>query len=241
VVASTLEERDQLVRYYGADPNRIEIIPPGVDHRVFSPGDRRAARRHVGLPPGPMVLFVGRIQPLKGVQLAVRTLAALESRHSTLVVVGGPSGTAGAAEIAALQMLVADLGLEARVRFVRPQAHERLVSYYRAADVCIVPSHTESFGLVALEAAACGTPVVAANVGGLRHIVQHGASGSLVDGRDPHDYAAPIDRILRGDPSTIGMREYSAKHSARYRWSIAAARLRRQYDDIAARELVQCT
>ena len=187
-----------------------------------------------------MVLFVGRIQPLKGVQLAVRTLAALEARHSTLVVVGGPSGSAGEAEIAALHTLVAELGIEARVRFVNPQPHERLASYYRAADVCIVPSHTESFGLVALEAAACGTPVVAANVGGLRHIVEHGASGFLVDGRDPHDFAAPIDRILRGDPSTVGMREYAVERSAQYRWSIAAARLRRQYDDIAARELVQC-
>ncbi|HEX9467438.1 MAG TPA: glycosyltransferase, partial [Acidimicrobiia bacterium] len=241
VVASTLEEREQLVRHYGADPNRIEIIPPGVDHRVFSPGDRQAARRHIGLPPGPTVLFVGRIQPLKGIQLAARTLAALEATRSTLIIVGGPSGTSGDTEVAALRALVAELGIEARVRFVHPQPHERLVSYYRAADVCIVPSHTESFGLVALEAAACGTPVVAANVGGLRHIIEHGASGYLVDGRDPEAFAAPIDRILRGDTATAGMRTYSVERSARYRWSIAAARLRRQYDDIAARELVQCT
>jgi len=239
VVASTFEEHDQLVRHYGADPERIEIISPGVDHRVFSPGDREAARRRVGLAPGPTVLFVGRIQPLKGADLVVRALAELETRPANLAIVGGPSGVDGEAELDALHALVADLGLDAQVRFVPPQPHEELADYYRAADVCAVPSRTESFGLVALEAAACGTPVVAANVGGLRFIVDHGATGFLVDERDPTAYAAVIDRVLGA--STDVMREQAVARSARYRWSIAAARLRRHYSDLTARALVQCS
>jgi D-inositol-3-phosphate glycosyltransferase len=239
VVASTDEERDDLVRHYGAAPERIEIIPPGVDHRVFSPGDRAAARRRIGLVPGPLLLFVGRIQPLKGAGLAVRTLAELADRRAHLVIVGGPSGPDGEAELRRLHELVDDLGVATRVRFVAPQPHDVLADYYQAADVCIVPSRTESFGLVALEAAACGTPVVAASVGGLRSLVDHGVTGYLVDGREPREYAAPVEQILRGRSSEMGAR--AVARSARYRWSIAAARLRRQYDDLAARAPVQCS
>jgi D-inositol-3-phosphate glycosyltransferase len=239
VVASTHEEQDQLVRHYGADPARIEIITPGVDHRVFFPADREAARRHVALPSGPIVLFVGRLQPLKGADLAVRALAELDARGATLVIIGGPSGPDGPAEVAALHTLVSDLGLEHRVRFVAPQPHDQLADYYRAADVCVVPSHTESFGLVALEAAACGTPVVAANVGGLRLLVDDGVTGYLVDERDPHAYATLIDRVLHEDSNE--MRAQAVARSTRYRWSIAAARLRRHYDDLAVRTPVKCS
>jgi D-inositol-3-phosphate glycosyltransferase len=239
VVASTFEEQDQLVRHYGADPARVEIITPGVDHRVFFPRDRAAARRHIGLPPGPMVLFVGRIQPLKGADLAVRALAELADRRAMLVIVGGPSGPDGVNEVTALHALVAELGVEHRVRFVAPRPHDQLADFYRAADVCVVPSRTESFGLVALEAAACGTPVVAANVGGLRFLVDHGVTGYLVDGREPRAFAELIDRVLREDSDV--MRAQAVARSARYRWSIAAARLRRHYDDLAARAPVQCS
>jgi D-inositol-3-phosphate glycosyltransferase len=239
VVASTLEERDDLVRHYGADPERIEIISPGVDHRVFSPGDRAAARRMLGLSSAPTALFVGRIQPLKGADLVVRALAELETRHANLLIVGGPSGPEGASEVRALETLVAELGLERRVRFVPPQPHTSLADYYRAADVCVVPSRTESFGLVALEAAACGTPVVAANVGGLRFLVDHGATGYLVDERDPLEYASVIDRVL-SDPSDE-MRDRAVARSTGYRWSIAAARLRRHYADLSVRVPVQCS
>ncbi len=239
VVASTFEEQDQLVRHYGADPTRVEIITPGVDHRVFFPSDRVAARRHVGLPPGPMVLFVGRLQPLKGADLAVRALAELADRRATLVIVGGPSGPDGATEVTALHALVAELGLEHRVRFVAPRPHDHLADFYRAADVCVVPSRTESFGLVALEAAACGTPVVAANVGGLRYLVDHGVTGYLVDEREPRAYSVLIDRVLYEDPDL--MRAQAVARSARYRWNIAAARLRRHYGDLAARAPVQCS
>jgi D-inositol-3-phosphate glycosyltransferase len=239
VVASTHEEQDQLVRHYGADPERIEIITPGVDHNVFHPGDRVAARRQLRLGADPVILFVGRIQPLKGADLAVRALAEVSTARARLVVVGGPSGPDGAAELAALHSLVAELGLEHRVEFVAPQPHADLADYYRAADVCVVPSRTESFGLVALEAAACGTPVVAANVGGLRLLVDHGLTGFLVEPRDPAVYAARIDRVLLGDASE--MRAQALARSTGYRWGIAAARLRRHYDDLTARATVKCS
>ena len=238
VVASTVEERDQLVRHYGAEPERIVVIAPGVDDAVFAPGDRAAARRATGLPDGPVILFVGRIQPLKGADLAVQALAEMRHRDATLAVVGGPSGPDGDHEVARLRELVADLGLDTRVRFFPPQAHQLLTSFYRAADVCVVPSRTESFGLVALEAAACGTPVVAANVGGLRVLVDHGTTGYLVDEREPSAYAAALDRVLDDGAHTMSLP--AVARATRYRWTIAAARLRRCYDDLAARTLVRC-
>jgi D-inositol-3-phosphate glycosyltransferase len=239
VIASTADERAQLVRYYGARPGRVEIVTPGVDHHVFSPGDRAAARREVGSGDRPLLLFVGRIQPLKGAGLAIGALAELRERRAELVLVGGPSGPDGEAELARLHALVSDLGLDARVRFVPPQPHDRLVSYYRAADVCVVPSQTESFGLVALEAAACGTPVVASAVGGLRSLVDHGDTGYLVEERDPVEFARAVDCVLRGDARAMGRR--AAARATGYRWGMAAARLRRNYDDLSARAPVQCS
>jgi D-inositol-3-phosphate glycosyltransferase len=167
ILANSPEEAAQLERLYGAVPNRIEVVPPGVDHQLFTPGDQRAARAGLGLGNEPVLLFAGRIQPLKGADVAVRTLACLtqtDQRPSdragptglapTLLLVGGPSGVDGDAELARLHRLVAQLGLQERVKFVPPQPHGRLALYYRAADVCLVPSRSESFGLVALEAAA---------------------------------------------------------------------------------------
>ena len=199
ILASTDDERAQLATLYDADPERIEIVPPGVDHTVFEPGDRARARNRLGLDGRRVLLFVGRIQPLKGVDVAVRCLAALDDPQATLVVVGGPSGADGEAELARVHRLVDELGVTEQVRFVPPQPHAGLADFYRAADVCLVPSRTESFGLVALEAAACGTPVVAGAVGGLRSLVDDGHTGFLVEGRDPADFAAP-GRALLADP-----------------------------------------
>jgi len=239
VVASTVEERAQLVHFYGADPDRVEVVAPGVDHLVFSPGDRGAARRELGLHDRPLLLFVGRIQRLKGADLAIGALAELRDPHAELAIVGGPSGPDGDAELAHLHAMVADLALETRVRFVAPQPHEHLVSYYRAADVCVVPSQAESFGLVALEAAACGTPVVASDVGGLRSLVDHGKTGYLVEQRDPVEFARAIERVLTGN--TLALRAGAIARASGYRWNIAAARLRRHYDDLGAREPVSCS
>jgi D-inositol-3-phosphate glycosyltransferase len=243
MLASTADEREQLVDLYGAERDRIEIVPPGVDHEVFAPvdaGTRQSARAALDLGDHPTLLFVGRIQPLKGADLAVRTLAALDHPRAVLLVVGGPSGADGPAELERLHRLVREHDLTGRVRFVPPQPHERLATFYRAADVCLVPSRTESFGLVALEAAACGTPVAAAGVGGLRSLVDDGVTGFLVDGRDPADFAGPVARLLSEPALAAAMAANAEARSRRYAWSITAARLRRLYADLLAREPVSC-
>ena len=221
LVANTADEADQLVRWYDADPRRTLVVPPGVDLQQFSPGDQRAARARIGVPADAVVLlFVGRIQPLKApdllLQAAARMLAddpALRDRLQVLVV-GAPSGS-GLAEPRRLQELVVRLGVTDVVRFLPPQPPARLADHYRAADVAVVPSHNESFGLVALEAQACGTPVVAAAVGGLHTAVDDGVSGLLVAGRDPADYAAAIRRVLaRRELLAAGAR----RHASRFSW-----------------------
>jgi len=244
ILASSVHEATRLEGLYGADPNRIEIVPPGVDHEVFAPGDRTAARARLaadlGLDRGrPLVLFVGRIQPLKGADVAVRTLAALPA-DAVLVVVGGPSGPDGTSELRRVKSLARELGLAGRVRFVPPQPHESLPAYYRAADVCLVPSRSESFGLVALEAAACGTPVVAAAVGGLCTLVDDGITGFHVEGRDPSAYAERVRPLLAGGAAAEDMGAAAAAAAQRYSWSITAARLRRLYADLTARRPVEC-
>jgi D-inositol-3-phosphate glycosyltransferase len=240
MLASTADERAQLADLYDADLRRVEVVPPGVDHRVFSPGDRDAARRRLGIDAPRVLLFAGRIQPLKGLDLAVRCLAALDDPTVALVVVGGPSGREGARELQRARELADDLGVARQIRWVRPQRHERLAAYYHAADVCLVPSRAESFGLVALEAAACGTPVVAAAVGGLRSLVDHEETGFLVDGRDPADYGGPVEKLLAFDPLRLEMGATAAARSLRYSWSMTAARLRRLYGDLVERALVRC-
>ena len=244
ILASTGEERAQLERLYDAPADRIEIVSPGVDHRTFSPGSRAASRAVLGLGDGPVLLFVGRIQRLKGADVAVRTLAHLDDDGypaASLVIVGGPSGPDGEAELARLHSLVDEYDLGARVRFVPAEPHDHLATYYRAADACLVPSRSESFGLVALEAAACGTPVVAAAVGGLRSLVEHARTGFLVEGRDPAAYAAYVGEILDNPRLAHEMSGNAVTRALGYRWSMTAARLRRLYADLAARQLVECS
>ena len=249
VLASGTVEAAQLASLYGADPARIGIVPPGVEHAFFSPGNRVQARRALGLPGGvPMLLFVGRIQPLKGVDVAVRALERLVDHPGAfLAVVGGPSGPEGQAEMERLRRLVTSLGLDAadtrgrrHVRFLPPQPHELLSTYYRAADVCLVPSRSESFGLVALEAAACGTPVVAAAVGGLLTLVEDGGTGFLVEGRDPAAFAGRVSELLSDADQAARLSARAARRARGYTWSGAAERLRRVYAEVTARSLVEC-
>ena len=244
ILASCVAEADQLERLYGADPERIELVAPGVDHAFFSPGDRLGARtalRHLDLGPGPVLLFVGRIQPLKGLDVAVRALAQLGRPEARLVVVGGASGAEGADELDRIHKLVAELGVAEQVRMVDPVPHHLLSTYYRAADVVLVPSRSESFGLVALEAAACGTPVVAAAVGGLRTLVEHGRTGFLVEGRDPSSFASYTEQVLGSDALAAELSQAAARRARGYTWSTAAGRLRRIYSDITSRSLVDCS
>jgi D-inositol-3-phosphate glycosyltransferase len=242
ILANCVAEVHQLVELYDADPARIEVVPPGVDHAFFSPGDRGGARAALGLGDHPVLLFVGRIQPLKGVTVAIAALAELSTTHpdAVLLVVGGASGREGAAELRAARSLAESLGLADRVRFIAPQPHHLLSTYYRAADVCVVPSRSESFGLVALEAGACGTPVVAAAVGGLLTLIDDGVTGRLIERRDPADYASAIGEILDRPRVSHAMAAAAAERAKQYTWSVTAGRLRRLYSDLTARAPVSC-
>lgn len=235
------EEEHQFRRLYGNPPGRIEIVSPAVEHAFFAPGDRGGARRALELPEDvPVLLFVGRIQPLKGPDVAVQALAALGRPDALLLVVGGASGPEGEAEMAHLHRLAAGLGVSGQVRFAPPQPHHILSTYYRAADAVVVPSRSESFGLVALEASACGVPVVASGVGGLLTLVDHGETGYLVPDRDPALFAHYLREIVDhpGHAAALGRR--AAERATRYTWNFAAARLRRLYSDVAVRQQVSC-
>jgi D-inositol-3-phosphate glycosyltransferase len=244
VLASCSVEAAQITDLYHADPSRIRIVAPGVEHSFFGPGDRKQARRALGLPgQGPLLLFVGRIQPLKGLAVAVRTLAALIADHpdARLVVVGGPSGPQGEAEVARVHSLVESLGLGDHVFFVPPRLHDLLSTYYRAADVCLVPSRSESFGLVALEAAACGTPVVASDVGGLRSLIDHGRTGYLVEDHSPEAFAGWVRQVLAEPLLAERLSTGSVLRARRYTWARAAHLLREIYDELTVGRLVECS
>lgn len=240
ITASSTTEESQLAVLYDAPADRIEIVPPGVDHAFFSPGDQRGARHALGLGDEPVLLFVGRVQPLKRLGVAVEVLARIERQDATLVAVGGPSGRQGEAELARIRDRAAELGVTDRIHWVDPVPHHLLSTYYRAADVCLVPSRSESFGLVALEAAACGIPVVAAAVGGLRSIVEHGRTGFLVDGGEPAYFAAYVDEVLGHSALATELGRAAADRARTFTWSTTAARLRRLYADLATRAPVSC-
>jgi len=240
LLASCDAEADQLISYYDADPERIERVAPGVDQAFFSPGDRRGARSAVGLGDGPVVMFAGRLQPLKQAGVAVAAVAAMTHAQTRLVIVGGASGPGGAEEVARLHRQVVNLGLGDRVRFVPPQPHHLLSTWYRAADVVVVPSRSESFGLVALEAAACGIPVVAAAVGGLTTVVDDGTTGVLIDGNDPREWAAHLDALIGNDQRRHDMGRAAALRASEFTWAQAAGRLRRVYGELATRTPVPC-
>ncbi|MCK0110785.1 D-inositol-3-phosphate glycosyltransferase [Ornithinimicrobium sp. F0845] len=233
LVANTPEEATQLIELYDADPQKVRVVPPGVDLEVFSPGDQRAARHAVGLAPDALVvLFVGRIQPLKAPDVTIRAVAELVRRDPTLRerlvvgVLGGPSGS-GLARPESLQELTAELGLEDMVRFVPPVSRAALADWYRAADLVTVPSYNESFGLVAVESLASGTPVVAADVGGLPVAV--GDGGVLVDGHDPLHWADEIGALLADGQRRAALAEAGLAHAASLGWDSTVDRLDEVY------------
>ncbi|RAV17970.1 D-inositol-3-phosphate glycosyltransferase [Mycolicibacterium sp. GF69] len=213
LIVNTEHEGQQLVSVHNADPVRIDVVHPGVDLETFTPGDRNKARAALGLAADEQVVaFVGRIQPLKAPDVALRAAAKLPGVR--VLVAGGPSGS-GLQAPDGLVALAADLGIADRVTFLPPQSREELVNVYRAADLVTVPSYSESFGLVAVEAQACGTPVVAAKVGGLPVAVRDGVTGTLVDGHHDDDWAQAIgDLLQRAD----GLRPAAAAHAATFSW-----------------------
>jgi D-inositol-3-phosphate glycosyltransferase len=233
VIASTPTEFDDLVEHYGARVERLCLSPPGIDHDLFAPGDRAEARRSLGFPDGAsIVLFVGRIQPHKAPDVAVEATAMLPpSAH--LIVVGGASGPQGAEEFGLLQRRVDELGISGRVHFLPNQPHRALPRFYRAADVLMVPSRSESFGLVAAEAQACGLPVVAAATGGLPHVVDDGVTGTLVAGHDPAAHAGAVRHILEHTEVAAEMSARAVSRSERFSWTATADRLLELYRGIS--------
>jgi len=231
LIANTSEEARQLIELYGATSRRVETVSPGVDLSLFRPSSVPAARRRLGLPQDAVVLvFAGRIQPLKGPDVVLRAAAALlrlapELADRLLVVfVGGPSGS----EVGApgrLAGLASELGLADRVRFEPPCPQQELADWYRAATVVLVPSHSESFGLVALEAQACGTPVAAAAVGGLRTAVRDGFSGVLVDGHDPVVWARVLSGLVAAPRRLAELSRGALAHASAFGWPATADRL----------------
>ena len=241
VIASCESEAQQLQSFYEAPPERIEMAPPGVEHALFSPGDREGARVALGLGGGPVLMFVGRIQPLKRPLVAVETLAFLEREDARLLIVGGPSGIEGEVEFRRLQDRIQSLGLEDQVTLVPPRPHHWLSTYYRAADVVLVTSRSESFGLVALEAAASGTPVVAAPVGGLRSVIDHGRTGFLVDDATPEAFAARAAALIDSPLLAAEMAMNAADRARSFSWAAMARSLRRAYRRAQSRVPVDCT
>ncbi|MFM8645791.1 MAG: glycosyltransferase [Actinomycetota bacterium] len=241
IFVSCEEERDQFRTLYGDSPGTVEVITPGVERAYFSPGSRSGARSALSLGAHPVLLFVGRIQPLKGLDVAIEALAALRRSDAVLLVVGGASGRDGEAELQRVNALAESLGVARQIRFVAPQPHHLLATYYRAADVVLVPSRSESFGLVALEASACGTPVVATAVGGLLSLVDDGVNGFLVPERDGQLFAKRVAQILDDSALADAMRQRAVQRSAAYSWQGAARRMRRVVAEFAARDLVLCS
>ncbi|GGY57819.1 D-inositol-3-phosphate glycosyltransferase [Streptomyces tanashiensis] len=230
LIANTAEEADELARFYEADPGKIAVVHPGVNLDHFRPADgRAAARARLGLPQDAFIpVFAGRIQPLKAPDILLRAAARLldedPSLRSRMVVpvVGGPSGS-GLAKPEQLQKLAARLGIADIVRFHPPVGQDRLADWFRAASVLVMPSYSESFGLVAIEAQAAGTPVVAAAVGGLPVAVRDDVTGFLVQGHDPADYARALGRFVADPSLSARMGEAAALHAGSFGWDTAAS------------------
>jgi D-inositol-3-phosphate glycosyltransferase len=228
LVANTDDEAKQLLELYDADPGRVEVVHPGVDLDVFRPST--SARARLGIPQDAVVLmFAGRIQPLKAPDILLHAVRELLDRNPALrrslvvPVVGGPSGT-GLEHPESLAQLADSLGVADVVRFVPPVAQSVLADWYAASTLVCVPSYNESFGLVAVEAQAAGTPVVAAAVGGLPTVVRDGVSGFLVEGHDPHDYARAMERIVSAPLLRAELSRGAVTQAANFAWERTADR-----------------
>jgi D-inositol-3-phosphate glycosyltransferase len=229
LIANTDAEGASLVSLYDACPDTVHVVSPGVDLYTFTPGESRGvARAHIGQPADALVVsFVGRIQPHKGPEVLIRATSELVKhtpllRHRLIVnIVGGASG-ANTEEVDRLKELTTWLAIDDVVRFTPPVPREELPQWYRAADLVIVPSYSESFGLVALEAQACGTPVIATAVGGLRTAVADGISGVLVDGHDPKAWSSVISRLLQEPQRRVLLSMGAVEHASHFGWDVTA-------------------
>jgi D-inositol-3-phosphate glycosyltransferase len=239
LIANTDAEAASLVSLYDACPDTVHVVSPGVDLYTFTPGESRsAARDQIGQPQDALVVsFVGRIQPHKGPEVLIRATSELVKhspllRHKLIVnIVGGASG-ANTEEVDRLKELTTWLAIDDVVRFSPPVPREDLPQWYRAADLVVVPSYSESFGLVALEAQACGTPVIATAVGGLRTAVADGISGVLVDGHDPKAWSSVISRLLQEPQRRVLLSMGAVEHASHFGWDVTARGTLDVYDQV---------
>ena len=238
LVVSTPDEGEDLVTSYGADSSKISVVAPGVDLRTFTPIDRQQALRRIGYEGTRLVLFVGRLERLKGIEVALRAMALLNDRNHgdvRLLVLGEDSRDGDESEKERLKALALQLGVRDRIDFGGSVPHNDLPYYYSAAEVCVMPSYSESFGLVGLEAQASGCPVVASNVSGLRSVVRDEVTGYLIDGDDAATYAERIGRLLASPELARQMGRRGTLLAQRFSWSRTADRLEVAFDDLVER------
>jgi D-inositol-3-phosphate glycosyltransferase len=241
LIANTDAEAASLVSLYEACPDNVNVVSPGVDLYTFTAGSgRKAAREAVGLPQDAHILaFVGRIQPHKGPEVLIRAVAEMLNHSPHLrpklitIIMGGASGS-GLGEVERLKDLVSWLNISDVVRFENPVPRAQIPQWYRAADLVCVPSYSESFGLVALEAQACGTPVVATAVGGLRTAVADGISGVLVDGHDPRAWSSVLARLIQEPQRRVLLSMGAIEHASHFGWDATARGTLDIYDRIIA-------
>jgi D-inositol-3-phosphate glycosyltransferase len=245
LVANTHAEAKELIELYHADPNRVRVVHPGVDLEVFVPGNQIAARKDLGVAEDAIVLlFVGRIQPLKAPDVLLKAAAEILKRspqlRSQLVVAicGGPSGS-GLERPDSLVTLADQLGVSDVVKFVPPTSRAELVKWFQAASVCVVPSYSESFGLVAIEAQACGTPVIAARVGGLPTAVRDGISGVLVDGHEADTWASQIMSVVSNEDLRSKLAKGAIAHASHFGWEDTTDKLISVYNEAVKSSIVR--
>jgi D-inositol-3-phosphate glycosyltransferase len=230
IVAASPVERAHLVWYYGADAGRVEVIPCGVDTELFQPMPRATAKDLLELGPEPLLLYVGRLQPIKGLETLLEAMRRLP--QATLLIIGGDHDEPENGHGAHLRERVSALGLGPRVRFLGAQPQRRLRLFYAAADATVMPSYYESFGMVALEAMACGCPVVASSVGGLTTTVQDGVTGHLVPEGDPAALAERLGLLLADDEARARLGREAARWASDHRWPCVAEAVCRLYSTL---------
>ena len=234
VVVASEHEATLLTTLYGADRSRISTVPCGVDLDLFAPADKDAARARLRLHDGErIILFVGRIEPLKGIDVLINVAAQLhEDENFRVLIVGGDARAE--AEVTQLKQLATRLGVDHHISFVGAVEHEELPLYYNAADVCVVPSYYESFGMVAVESMACGTPVVASRVGGLASTISDGETGYLIPWRCPEPFAERLELLLDNDELRASFGRAAREAVERFRWTNVADAVAELYAELIA-------
>ena len=233
IIVSTEQERSDMARLYGTNSGKISVLPAGVDLELFKPDVKTEARRSLGLPDRNVVLSVGRVEPLKGFDILLQAMASLDERSDNMVVIVGGDEDASP-ELERLRTLGERLGLDGNVRFTRAVSQERLSMYYNAADIFVMPSYYESFGLVALEAMACGVPVIASRVSGPRSFVKSGVTGYLIDRRCPEPFAQRLDVLLHNPMLRESMGRAARSQAEKMGWDMVGRRTLDVYDSVIA-------